>query len=145
MPISAFTDKDRQPTSRQISLALGPRRPLWQELDRFINDTYGIPGELSYGGKKYGWNVWYRRGGKSLVSLYPQRGYFIAEIVLGKDQAEKTQSLRLGKNVRQVVENAPQLHDGRWLYIRVRSRRDAKDIEEMLRIKKPPPRQPLRP
>lgn len=142
MPISAFTDKERQPTARQISLALGPRRPLWQALDRFINDTYGIPGELSYGGKKYGWNVWYRRSGKSLVSLYPQKGHFIAEVVLGKDQAEKCTSLKLGKNVRQVMEKAPQLHDGRWLYIRVRSRRDARDIEQILRIKKPPPRRP---
>ena len=47
-------------------------------------------------------------------------------------------ALNLGKNVRQVIEAAPQLHDGRWLFIKVRTERDAKDVEALLQIKKQP-------
>jgi len=141
MSIGVFSDKDHQPTSREVFDALGSKKPLWEQLTQFIADNYQMPGDLSFGGKKYGWNVWYRRSGKTLASLYPQQEYFVAQIVLGKDQTEQALTLNLGKNVRQVIEDAPQLHDGRWLFIRVRSKKDVKDIEQLLQIKKRPRRQ----
>lgn len=141
MSIGIFSDKDHQPTTQEVFHALGPKRPHWDRLTQFISDNYQMPGLLSFGGKKYGWNVWYRRGGKTLVSLYPQQGYFVAQIVLGKDQAEQALNLKLGKNVRQAVEEAPQLHDGRWLFIKVRSEKDVKDIEQLLLIKRRPRRE----
>jgi hypothetical protein len=111
---------------------------LWAKLTQFIADNYQMPGELSFGGKNYGWNVWYCQSGKTLTSLYPQQRYFVAQIVLGKDQVEKALQLKLGKNVRTVLEEAPQLHDGRWLFIKVKTEKDVKDIQELLRVKKRP-------
>ena len=138
MSISAFFDKEHQPTPREINDALGSRQPLWQQLMQFISDNYQLPGELSFGGNKYGWNIWYRRSGKTLVSLYPQQKYFVAQIVLGKDQVEKAFQLKLGQNVRTVLEETPQLHDGRWLFIKVKTEKDVKDIQELLQVKKRP-------
>jgi hypothetical protein len=144
MSISAFDDKERQPTLQEINDTLGSRQPLWQQLLQFITDNYQLPGDLSFGGKKYGWNIWYRKSGKSLVSLYPQNEYFVAQIVLGKDQADKAFQLKLGKNVRTVLEEAPPLHDGRWLFIKVRSKKDVNDVQELLQIKKRPRAQKLK-
>lgn len=141
MSIGIFSDKDHQPSTQEVFHALGSKWPLWERLTQFISDNYQMPGDLSFGGKKYGWNVWYRRSGKTLVSLYPHQEYFVTQIVLGRDQAEQALKLKLGKNVRQVVEDAPQLHDGRWLFIKVRSEKDVKDIEQLLQIKKRPRRQ----
>ena len=138
MAIGVFCDKDRKPSPRQISQALGARKPLWDRLLKFIASNYQIPPDLSYGGKNYGWNLWYRKSGKTLVSLYPQDTHLVAQIVLGSAQAEQAMALNLGKNVRQVIEAAPQLHDGRWLFIKVRTERDAKDVEALLQIKKQP-------
>ena len=118
--------------------ALGSKQPLWERLTQFITDNYQMPGDLSFGGKKYGWNVWYRKSGKTLASLYPQQNYFVAQVVLGREQVEQALNLKLGKNVRRIIEDAPQLHDGRWLFIKVRSERDVKDIEQLLQIKKRP-------
>jgi hypothetical protein len=39
--------------------------------------------EFSFGGKNYGWNLRYLKRGKALVSLYPQSGRFVAQMVLG--------------------------------------------------------------
>jgi len=136
--IGAFSEKDRQPTQRQVSNALGTKRTLWESLSRFISSTYQIPGDLSFGGKNYGWNVWYRKSGKTLVSLYPQNSYFVAQVVLGSAQAEQALALKLGKNVHTVIEDAPQLHDGRRIFIKVRTPKDVKDVEQLLRIKKRP-------
>lgn len=141
MSIGVFLDKDHQPTTQEVFRALGSKQPLWERLTQFISDHYQMPGVLSFGGKKYGWNVWYRKSGKTLVSLYPQQEYFVAQIVLGRDQAAQALKLEFGENVRQVIEDAPQLHDGRWLFIKVRSEKDVEDVEQLLQIKKRPRRQ----
>ncbi len=140
MAIGIFLDKEHQPTPEEISAALGPVQPLWERLTRFISDAYEMPGELSYGGKKYGWNVWYRKSGKTLASLYPQEAHFVAQVVLGREQAEKAFALELGENVGRALRESPQLHDGRWLFIQVRTERDMEDIQQLLQIKKRPRR-----
>ena len=138
MPIGLFTDKEYQPTEIAVWEALGSRRPLWEELTRFIADNYPIPGEWNFGGKNYGWNLWYRKSGKTLVTLYPQDRYFVAQIVLGKAEVEQALALQLGKNAGTVLAETPQLHDGRWLFIKVKTKRDVKDIQQLLQIKRRP-------
>lgn len=36
-----------------------------------------------------GWNVKYKKGGKSLCTLYPMDGYFIALVVVGPKEEEE--------------------------------------------------------
>ncbi len=138
MTIGIFIDKDHQPTAPEVFDVLGTKRVLWEELAQFIADNYPIPGEWNFGGKNYGWNLWYRKSGKTLVTLYPQKGYFVAQIVLGKDQVEQALNVKLGKNVGTVLTETPQLHDGRWLCIRVKTEKDVKDIQQLLQVKRRP-------
>ena len=138
MTIGIFIDKAHQPTTTEVFEALDTKRALWEGLTQFIADHYPIPGEWNFGGKNYGWNLWYRKSGKTLVMLYPQKGYFVAQIVLGKDQVEQALTLKLGKNVGTVLTETPQLHDGRWLFIKVKTAKDVKDIQQLLPIKRRP-------
>jgi uncharacterized protein YdeI (YjbR/CyaY-like superfamily) len=138
MTIGLFADKEYQPTETAVLEALGAKKPLWEELLHFIADNYPIPGEWNFGGKNYGWNLWYRKSGKTLVTLYPQDRYFVAQIVLGKDQVEQALTSKLGKNVGTVLTETPQLHDGRWLFIKVKTKRDVADIKQLLQIKRRP-------
>ncbi len=140
MSVGCFLDKDHSPSEEEVRSALGVQYPLWEQLQQFMLDTYQMTVELSFGGKKYGWNLWYRKSGKSLVSLYPQEGYLVAQVVLGKDQVEQAFQLELGENVRNVLETTPQLHDGRWLFIPVRTSQDAGDVQQLLLVKKRPSR-----
>jgi len=143
MGIGIFCEKNHQPTTQEIFNSLGSKQPLWERLTQFISDNYQMPGLLSFGGKKYGWNLWYRKSGKTLVTLYPNEEYFIAQIVLGNDQAQQALNLKLGRNVRRAIEDTPQLHDGRWLFVKVRSKKDVKDVEQLLQVKKQPQRQKM--
>ena len=138
MTIGLFADKEYQPTETAVREALGAKQPLWEALTQFIADNYPIPGEWNFGGKNYGWNLWYRKSGKTLTSLYPQDGYFVAQIVLGKEQVEQALALKLGKKVGTVLAETPQLHDGRWLFIKVKTKRDVADVQQLLRIKRRP-------
>ncbi len=138
MPVGFFLDKDHSPTRKEMDRAMGAKAGLFRMLWDFMKQAYGMEGEWSYGGKNYGWNVWYRKSGKTLVNLFPQKGYLVAQVVLGKEQVEKAADLPLGKTVRAVFDRAPQFHDGRWLYIPVKTKRDTKDVQTLILTKRKP-------
>jgi hypothetical protein len=141
---SCFTDPKHQPTPGEIRSALGSCFPLWERLTSFIEKSYRIEGTWStWGPAKSGWNLRYRRNGKSLTALHPQQERILAQIVLGKAQAERALQLELGEKISRMLQEAPQLRDGRWLYIPVTSESDAKDVEKLLLAKMRPPRNTL--
>ena len=90
---------------------------------------------LAFYGKNYGWAIRFRKGGKTLLSIYPANGRFTVQIIVGETHAKKASSLKLGKKVRNVLENAHPFPEGRWLFIRVASRKDVTDVEKLLPLK----------
>jgi hypothetical protein len=75
-----------------------------------------------------------------LCYLFPEAGAFSVLLVLGKKEAEQAQAAadELGANARAVLEGTEQLHDGRWLWIRVLTLDDAEDVKLLLRAKRKP-------
>jgi hypothetical protein len=139
MTRGTFINRSHPPSPEEIRTTLGPRYPLWERLTQFIDTHYQITGKLSFWGPaKSGWNLRYKRKGRSLVALYPQQQRIVAQVVLGKAQAEQALSLELGEKVGKMVREMPQLHDGRWLWIPVLNEADAEDVEQLLLIKMRP-------
>jgi hypothetical protein len=64
----------------------------------------------------------------------------MAQIVLGKTQAERALGLKLGEKASALLREAPQLRDGRWLSIPVLNDADAEDVEQLLLVKMQPVR-----
>ncbi|RPI32130.1 MAG: DUF3788 domain-containing protein [Chloroflexota bacterium] len=142
MSIGYFADKTQPPSAEELRAALGLAYPLWERLIKFIDDNYQMAVELSYGGKNYGWNLWYRKSGKPLVSLYPKEGCLVAQVVLGKDQVAKALELSLGETVGRMLRETPQFHDGKWLFIPVNTEIEVEDVEKLLLVKRRPLRKP---
>jgi hypothetical protein len=138
MTVGVFLDKDHQPTPREISAALGARKVLWKSILQYLDANYRIPVQINFGGKNYGWNYWYRKGGKTLVNLFPQGGFFVAQVVLGGEQVKQALRLKLGKSVGTVLREATQFHDGRWLYIPVKTKKDLKNVILLMQVKRKP-------
>jgi len=59
------------------------------------------------GPAKSGWNLRYRRNGKSLTALRPQQERVLAQVVLGKAQAERPLQLELGEKISRMLQEAP--------------------------------------
>ena len=141
-------DRTTQPTDADMLRVIGqPIAEAWTDLRRFLVEAYAIAPIFNSGGKKYGWNLQHRLGGRPLCEMYPENGSFTALVILGK--AELEQALQrldtFGPSVRQALENSPRYHDGCWMYIRVSDpltcRQDAVDIQQLILIKKKPPSQ----
>ena len=135
---TAFMDADHVPTEGEIAEALGHSARHWERLTTHIVDAYGIEPTYVPPSRNYGWDVKYRKGGKTLVSLTPDRGGFTALVVLGEKETDAARELDLGDHVRRVFEDARQLRDGRWLFVSVESARDVADIEALLAVKRKP-------
>jgi hypothetical protein len=138
MVIGTFLDKEHQPTMREIFASIGAKRKSWERLAQFIADNYRIRGDLAFYGKNYGWASRFRKGGKVLASIYPGKDSFTVQIVLGETLVEKASGLKLGRNVRKVLENAHQFPEGRWLFIRIESQQDITDVQQLLVLKARP-------
>jgi hypothetical protein len=137
---TAFMDPDHVPTGAEIAAALGPSAPLWTSLTTYVDEAYGIEPTYVPPSRNYGWDVKYRRGGKTLLSLTPDEGAFTALVVLGERETAAARELELGEHVRQVFDEARQLRDGRWLFVRVESERDVEDVARLLAVKRRPHR-----
>lgn len=141
MPMQTCAGFAHRPSLEEVRSALGSRYPLWERLTRFIETNYQVEGAWSsWGPAKIGWGFRYRRKGKALVALYPQRERVIVQVVLGKAQAERALGLKLGEKVGKMVQESPQLRDGRWLHISILSEADVEDVEQLLLVKMRPNR-----
>jgi len=140
-------DKSSQPSEAQMIAFIGqPIAEAWSALRRFLEQTYAITPVINSGGQKYGWNLQHRAGSRPLCELYPERGSFTALVILGKAELEQALARleAFGPLVQRALSESPRFHDGCWMYIRVENAstclEDARDIEQLIRIKKKPPK-----
>jgi hypothetical protein len=133
-----FVDKTKAPGDVELDAALGRSRAAWKKLREFLMDNYGLAGEWVYYGRKAGWVLRYRKGGKALTTLSPFRGYFNVQIVLGRADYEQAREADLSEGMRAAIESARAYHDGRWLFPEVKTLKDLGDIITLLLIKRKP-------
>jgi len=139
--IEAF-DVQNQPDSRAITSFIGAGAILWLDLLNYIEITYGVQPKNSFSkcAAQPGWNVKYQKSSKSLCTLYPMEGYFIALIVIGaKEENELEFALdSFTPYVQELFRKTSFSCGGRWLMIQVRDRAVLEDVKRMIAIRVKP-------
>lgn len=141
MQYQRMLDKEHKPSDKEIADYLGHKAgEAWAAIVSFLNTHYDFLPELDFGGTKYGWSIRYRRSGKSLCTLYPERGAFTILIVLGKKEVAQFEEHMNEFSVRfvELFKSARQFHDGRWVWIRILDKSDAEDVRRLLIVKRKP-------
>jgi hypothetical protein len=138
MSISYFSDKTHPPKMDEVLTVVGGKRHLWDALIRFVQENYRAKCEFKYYGKAYGWMVSFRKSGKALLALYPQRNGLVAQVIVRGNQVEQALALGLGKNAARALQEAHEYAEGRWLYIPVKTKRDTEDVQGLVQIKMAP-------
>ena len=133
-------DGTHAPIEKEIADFIGePAKGAWVRLRGFLKENYEIVPEMIFD-KKHGWDVRYRKSGKTLIMLTPEKGAVRILIVLGREESEKALSMRneLSPKMYKLIKNTKQLHDGRWLWIRLFRTEDVEDVERLLPTKRKP-------
>lgn len=130
--------KQTHPSEKEILNLIGKKGSLWTELRAYLAEQYACDPVMSIGKKEYDWTLRYRKSGKTLVTLLPEKNGFCVLVVLGKKEMEKAKAAKLNPFIKNIFKTAKQYHDGRWLWIRPRNKKDIASIKELLSVKRKP-------
>jgi hypothetical protein len=137
-------DEDHVPSAEDIRVFLGEAKTIWDDLAVYIEKTYQVKPQIAYSGcsAQPGWNVKYKKSGKSLCTLYPMQNYFIALVVVGaKEEVEMEATIEAGEftaYVKELYQKTPFSAMGRWLMIEVRDREVLGDVKRLIEIRVKP-------
>ncbi len=96
--------------------------PLWTELLGFMEETYGVTPKIEYSkcSGAPGWNVKFKKGGRALCTLYPEKDVFTCLICIGsREVGEAELVLSSHEALRVLYENTKPFNGARWLMIAV--------------------------
>ena len=109
-------DKSVEPTDEDMLNTIGKRAAnAWKEIHAFLLANYDHVPVLRHWGKKHGWAIQYRKSNKTLATLAPETGAFTMLLIFGKKEMAKIaeQSDQLSSDLMEMIDNTPQLHDGK--------------------------------
>lgn len=135
MSLGNFTDRVKKPSDDEVLTSLAQSRDLWEETIRFIENHYGTKKTYKFYGRNYGWALQFSKSGKALVSLYPGQGEFVAQVILNKDQYEEALSSSISEDTKLIIKSTTEIHEGKWIFVKVRSKNDADDIRKLISLR----------
>ena len=115
---------------------------VWQKLCLTIDEKYEMVRLWNTGGKIWTYEYKYRRGGKTLCSLYAKSNCFGFMIIFGKDERTKFEDIRdtLSKSVCKKYDEAKTYHDGKWVMFEPTDTAEFDDYMKLLAVKRKPNR-----
>lgn len=112
---------------------------LWDELNKWLGVTFGAVPKISYSkcSGQPGWNVKYQKSGKSLCTLYPMQGYFIALVVIGNKEMIETELLApaLSDYTKNLFQSTRFSCGGKWLMLHVKNADIMDDVKKLIGIR----------
>lgn len=132
---------DKIPSKEELSKLMGENNfKVWKEICLMIGSLYDMEHLWNNGGKAWVYEYKYRRGGKTLCSLYARENCFGFMIIFGKKEREKFEANRqnYANAIQKVYEDATTYHDGKWLMFELTDSSLFEDIKRLLAIKRKP-------
>ena len=119
------------------------KTPLWENLDSYLKQKYNIQPQLFFSNcsmdKGYwkGWNVKYKKSGKSLCTLYPKEGYFLVLIpVSAKDLDEAEILIKLcDKYTQDLFHQTKSGNTGKSLAMEVKNKKILADVKSLVALR----------
>ena len=118
------------------------KSPHWTDLCSFIENTYSLKPNVEYSGCSGapGWNVKYKKSGRSLCTLYPNRGYFTCLISIGRREAPEAELVlnSFCTYLKELYQNTKLLNGSRWLMIDVTTDEILDHVKDLVSIRANP-------
>ena len=115
--------------------------PLWTVFNQRIQSASHCDPRLEYSrcSMQAGWNIKYKKSGRSLCTLYPMQGYFIALVVIGSRELTEAELLMplCSDYVQTVFRNTKTGNGQKWLMLEVREESIMRDVFTLINLRKP--------
>lgn len=113
---------------------------VWQQLCSMIDEKYEMERLWNTGGKKWTYEYKYRKGGKTLCTLYAREKCIGFMIIFGKDERTKFEDIRdtLSTSICRQYDEAKIYRDGKWVMFEPIDTAEFDDYIKLLAIKRKP-------
>ncbi len=117
------------------------KNPLFEQFCLEIKNRYQCSEKIEYSSCSWkpGWNIKFRKSGKSLCTIYPGESYFTVLIVIGKKEKERTENLLpdCTSQLQQIYAQTDEGNGQKWLMIDLEDADDLyRDILSLIAIRK---------
>ncbi|MDP4093975.1 MAG: DUF3788 domain-containing protein [Bacillota bacterium] len=131
---------DIKPSRETLIEYIGDAISALDELIEYIDINYGFDSLWNYSEKHDKYEFKYRRGGKTLVTFYIEKGTLTILIVFGKAERANFEQLQneFSSEIVQLYNNTPQYHDGKWLWISLSDKSIIEEVKKLILIKRKP-------
>lgn len=137
MEWNALYDQNTPPNLDNINEYINS--DLWLKLNFFLESTYQIQPKFSFSrcSMQPGWNLKYKKSGKSLCTLYPMKGFFIALVVIGNKENFETELMlsSFSRYIQNLYLDTPFSLGGHWLMINVTDAEILDDVISLIQIR----------
>lgn len=137
MSWSTAYPQDTQPALAEIARYIAS--PIWQELCEYLEREYGVSPRVEHSicSGAPGWNVKYKKGGRSLCTLYPHQGFFTALVCIGGREQLAAELLLSGccEYLQRLYAGAKPFNGSRWLMIEVTDEAIAEGVKLLIRTR----------
>ena len=113
---------------------------LWEDFCQYMKNTYNVipKFEFSKCSLEYGWNVKFKKGSRSLCTVYPRENYFTVLVVISKNEKEcfKKMFSSFCYEVQQIYEHTEEGNNQKWLMIDLEDNdKRYEDVKKIIEIR----------
>ena len=115
--------------------------PLFEVFCRYMDEEYQAVRKIEYSKDVWarGWNVKFRKAGKSLCVVYPKNKYFTVLVVVSNKEKERVENMLpyLSGELQELYRNTKEGNGQRWLMIDLYSDDEVyQDVLQLIRIRR---------
>lgn len=132
-------DMGYSPSIAEIGNFIG--LPLFEVFCRYMDEEYQAVRKIEYSKDVWarGWNVKFRKAGKSLCVVYPKNKYFTVLVVVSNKEKERVENMLpyLSRELQELYRNTKEGNGQRWLMIDLYSDDEVyQDVLQLIRIRR---------
>lgn len=132
-------DKNTCPTLEEIGESV--RNPVLMQLCSEVKTIYHCAEKIEYSSCSWekGWNIKFKKAGKTLCTIYPKESYFTVLAVVGKKEKASVEAIlpECTPELQEIYHQTQEGNGQRWLMIDLEDRDDLyRDVMRLIRIRR---------
>ena len=133
---NAFIGKPKKPTEAELAAALGPAKPVWDQLVADLAEQYDVTGqEWNSYSLKAGWSLRLKRKERTILWVRPCRGSFRVAVILGDKAVQAARQSKLPQRVIKMINEARRYAEGTGIRMEMKKPKDIEIVKQLAAIK----------
>lgn len=133
-------NRSYEPTIKELGKYIeGDLSKTFQNFISFVEEHFKAKSQIDYSvcSAQPGWNLKYKKSGRALCTIYPEKTFFIVLVVLGAKEREIFDIVREDylSDIRMLYDKVRLFNGTKWLMINVTNQTVCEEVIKLLKLK----------